>query len=132
MNDADVKRLNKLTDEINKLGEKKTSYGLLGSFFVLILSFGLAIPVYMLCATVGTDLWTWFITPIFGIALGKAQFLGVLIAVNFITNYGNIRGTNKAIDEAGPISKVILIDSVLCVYMLSAWAVGAIVVTYVM
>jgi len=113
--------------------KKKTTWadGFEG-IFALVLAIGLMIPVYMLCGTVGADLWAWFITPIFGIVIGKAQFVGILLVVNFITNCGNIRGTNDIIDNLGPISKVLAMDFSICLSALTIWAMGAVIVTYVM
>ena len=100
-----------LLDQIDKTDKKKTTYGdFLVGLFAFFLACGLMIPVYMLCGTVGADLWAWFITPIFGIVIGKAQFVGILLVVNFITNCGNIRGTNDIIDNLGPVSKVIAMN----------------------
>jgi hypothetical protein len=98
--------------------------------FAFILALGLMIPVYMLCGTIGADLWAWFITPIFGIVIGKAQFVGILLVINFITNCGNIRGTNDVIDNLGPVNKVIALNISICFSALIIWGMGAFIATY--
>ncbi|MBT6051165.1 MAG: hypothetical protein HOG49_30565 [Candidatus Scalindua sp.] len=134
MDDATRKKLNELTNSINKVTKSEPSIGakFAEGIVALIIAIGLMIPVYMLCATVGCDLWAWFITPIFGIILGKAQVLGILLVVNFMCNLGNIRPNNKALDDLGQIGKAFALNIAMCINALVIWAIGAVLVTYVM
>jgi hypothetical protein len=131
MDDATRKKLNELTNSINKV-KSKTSSGAKAADIIcgLIIGLALIVPVYVLTGIVLADLWLWFVVPLGVVAIGKAHACGLMMLIFFMTNVGKERYQSQATANGGLTFKIITMNIGLVIGALVVWGIGAIMVSY--